>query len=205
METENKLLLSGPSTSASTVKDARKRLDERKKRRPSIRTPKETVIDETEIQNKALRLSDIVVDILEMTKTARIKFFFKYTVLFFLSGFLYKLWLWFSSCIAEFYGAPCKEEFTLFTMPFIFISEATDHQFISPHFFSFWDVGHITLSIYASLMILIFIKSTKKMWELTCAGYQKIKNIGNSYAISAKKRAIQRERDIKKNLRKKED
>jgi hypothetical protein len=106
------------------------------------------IITEDEIQNEKIRCGDILLSFMEFFKHPMTKLIFRHLLIFILCGYFHKIWLWFNACIIERYEAPCKEEIGLFTMPFIFVSTISSDSWESPHFFSFWDFGHIALSSF---------------------------------------------------------
>lgn len=162
-------------------------------------------VDKEELDREKLRFSSIVIDFLFMFKSNRFKFILKYTSLFLLSGFLYKIWIWFTACVLMWYNAPCDPDHGLFTMPFIFYSMISDDEYESPYFFSFFDWGHFALSVFSFLMICSILLGIQWSFIFLRFLWNKTKNKLSSYIVGVKTRTIQRRNEFRKNTQKKKD
>ena len=92
----------------------------------------------------------------------------RWAIYFFFAGFAQKLISWFTSCVLEWNGIPCKSDLSFFTMPFIMTSHfpgAADLR--SESFFSFTDLAHYMFGMqfvgtYYALYWLVY--RTNKFW-----------------------------------------
>jgi len=167
----------------------------------------EEEITEEEIQNESIRWGDVLVDFIELIKSPIVKLILRQFLFLILSGYFYKIWLWFSACVLHWYNSPCKEEHGLFTMPFVFASSFSDHQWTSPHFFSFWETGHLALSIFLFSKFHIFLFLFKKFLGVFKIMFEAVRQKWFNFVRQLKLKSVERKRNLKKSydLRKEYD
>lgn len=200
---------SGSTSMISTTERSR-----RKSRRNGPSIPKKLpetdknglpFVFEADILKEPLGFSDVLIDFIFTLRSGRMRLWMKRVVLFLLSGFLHKIWMWFTSCILLWYDAPCDPKHNIFTMPFVFTSLVSEHEWTSPYFFSFLDLGHCVLSVYASVLIYCIIKILKKCFGILYSFYDKIKLKFQVYKHEARRRKIQRRNEVRNNAQKKKN
>lgn len=206
------------SSSSQLVIETTERLDSRRSKRRSRgkgpSTSRETsrktedglpFVFEEDILKESLRFSDLLIDFILVLKSTRFRLWMKRIFLFGLSGFFYKIWMWFTACVLLWYNAPCLPEHNLFTMPFVFTSIVGEYEWISPYFFSFFDEGHFVLSVFTSALAYLAVEILKKLYRVIYYFYDKIKIRFQSYTYEAKRRKIQRRNEVRHNTQKKKD
>jgi hypothetical protein len=190
--------------SSSTPASLSPSLPSKKKSKEENKSENEE-IGEEEIEKEPFRLGDALVDLIFLFKSSTAKKFYLFIPFFLSLGFLHKIWIWFSACVLHRYGAPCKENFSLTTMPFIYkASWMDDEEMISPHLFSFLDTGHIALSIHYLMYILVIYGGCRHViWKLLCFVGRHCKTKYQAFSRSVKRRAVIRRKAIQNQSEKK--
>lgn len=149
-------------------------------------------LTDEEVEREPFRIGAALAEFLLFFKSPHAKMSYLAIFVFCCSGFCYKIWLWFTACVLHWYDAPCKDNYTLFTMPFIYdTSLVSNEEFISPFFFSFTDAAHIMLSIHFSLYVLVYyalIRFVTLPFLSWCGG--KCKTCFRNYTLSVRRRSL---------------
>lgn len=75
-------------------------------------------VQETAVEEEAITLRDFFVFLSFIFAPSKIIRWLGRILIFVLVGHCTKLWMWFSMCVLELEGLPCREDYRLFSMPF---------------------------------------------------------------------------------------